>query len=164
MDRLEPIDSNERAEVCRACGGECCRTRPGAESPERFLAEPDPVGALALALDSGDWVVAHRVGIPFEDGTPPPEEIRWRTILYVRPASRAERHGDGAPAQFGSQCVFLGESGCRLSFADRPRVCQSLEPWADGECRAGWDEGAAAKAWLAHQDLLARAQARRRPR
>lgn len=135
--------TNERPPICAACG-ECCRTRPGAEEPARFLGEPDPAAALARALSSGDWVLARLAG-----------------IRYPRPATVAERetgtvHG-GAEV---SPCVFLGEAGCRMQFADRPRMCRELEPWANGDCQAGWDLPQAAQAWSPCQGLVDDAAAR----
>jgi Fe-S-cluster containining protein len=128
--------TNERPDLCAACG-ECCRTRPGAEEPGRFLAAPDPAAALAHALASGDWVLARLAG-----------------IRYPRPATVAERatgtvHG-GAE---GSPCVFLGEAGCRLPFRDRPRMCRELEPWANGDCQAEWDLPQALREWAPFQGL-----------
>lgn len=60
-----------------------------------------------------------------------------------------------------SPCVFLGEGGCRLPFGERPRMCQSLEPDAGGECQAAWDRRSAALAWAPWQGLVAEAVRRR---
>ena len=135
--------SNERPGICAGCG-ECCRTRPGAEAPERFLADPDPAAALARALASRDWVLARHV-----------------TTRYPRPATVAERAGGvvHAGAEL-SPCVFLEPSGCRLSFADRPRMCRDLEPWANGDCQSTWDLPQAAEAWEPWQALVERALGR----
>jgi len=129
--------TNERPGICAACG-ECCRTRPGAEDPARFLSAPDPAAALARALSSGDWVLASLAG-----------------VRYPRPATVAERT-TGAVHQGAevASCVFLGEAGCRLPFADRPRMCRDLEPWANGDCQAGWDLPQAARAWATLQGLV----------
>jgi hypothetical protein len=156
---------NENPGRCAACGGECCRTRPGVEAPDRFLAAPEPARALAAALDSGDWVLVEHVGVPWVDGRPPPEEERRRIIRYPRPATVPEKASgrvatDGAPAP----CVFLGPAGCRLDFAGRPRMCQSLEPDALGDCEAAWDRRAAALAWLPHQPLVEAGQYLASPR
>lgn len=155
------VPNNERPTVCAACGGRCCRTRPGVEAPDRFAGAPDPVGALAAALGSGDWVLLEHLGVPWRDGVPPPDADRYRVIRYPRPATLAER-GRGRPDASGepSDCVFLGAAGCRLAFAERPRMCQSLEPVSDGDCAAPWDRRAAALAWLPHQALVAGALAR----
>lgn len=149
---------NERPDICGACGGECCRTRPGFESPERFLAGPDPAGALAAALASGEWLLVRHVGIPWRGGAPPPDEVRWREILCPRPATLGEREtGRAFSGGECSPCVFLAPGGCRLEFAARPRMCRSLEPAAAGDCVTAFGPGEAAEAWLHHQLLVAEA-------
>lgn len=161
---LPEIDNNERPDLCAACGGACCRARPGIEAPGRFLAAPDPAAALADALRSRDWLLAEHVGVPWVDGVPPPDEDRYRLLRYPRPATVAER-ADGTPAEGGdfADCVFLGTGGCRLPFEGRPRMCRSLEPAADGDCTAAWGRREAALAWLPHQELVAEAMRRVRP-
>jgi hypothetical protein len=129
--------TNERPHLCAACG-DCCRTRPGAEDPVRFLSAPEPSVALARALSSGDWVLASLAG-----------------VRYARPATTVER-AVGAVHRGAERapCVFLGEAGCRLPFVDRPRMCRDLEPWANGDCRAGWDLPQAVEAWATCQGLV----------
>lgn len=129
--------TNERPRLCAACG-ECCRTRPGAEDPSRFLSAPDPAGALARALASGEWVLGSLAG-----------------VRYARPATVVER-ATGIVHQGAetAACVFLAERGCRLPFADRPRMCRELEPWANGECQAGWDIPEATHAWASCQGIV----------
>jgi hypothetical protein len=144
----------ERPDLCARCG-ECCRTRPGVEAPERFLAEPDPAAALRRALASGDWVLARHVGVAWTDGEPPPDQERWRLVRYPRPATVAERAaGSAHTGAEASPCVFLGPTGCRLPFAGRPRMCRDLEPWASGDCQATWDLPEAARAWAPWQGLV----------
>ena len=164
MILLPEIDNNERPDLCAACGGVCCRTRPGIEAPGRFLAAPDPVAALATALSSREWVLAEHVGVPWLNGVPPPDEDRYRLIRYPRPATVAERAA-GGPGSGGepTDCVFLVPGGCRLPFTDRPRMCRSLEPSSDGDCVAAWDRRSAALAWLPHQPLVAAALLARTP-
>jgi hypothetical protein len=146
--------TNERPDLCAACG-ECCLTRPGAEEPERFLRAPDPAGALASALASGDWVLARHVGVAWEGAEPPPAGERFRVIRYPRPATVRERtSGTIDTGAEGSPCVFLAPGGCSLRFDDRPRMCRDLEPWANGDCVAAWDLPHAARAWAPWQALV----------
>jgi Fe-S-cluster containining protein len=153
MAGAEP--TNERPSLCAECGGQCCRSRPGVEAVERFLAAADPVAALGAALASGDWVLADHVGLPWTDGVPPPEPERRRLIRYPRPATAAERgSGRASSDPAASPCVFLGEAGCRLAFADRPRMCRSLEPAVGFECEAAWDRLAAARDWAPWQAMV----------
>src|SRR5512133_1609761 len=160
MPVLPEIDNNERPDLCAACGGACCRTRPGIEAPGRFLAAEDPVAALAEALRSRDWLLAEHVGLPWVDGVPPPDEERYRVLRYPRPATVAEREAGGPlpPGDF-ADCVFLAPGGCRLPFPERPRMCRSLEPSADGDCVAAWGRREAALAWREHQEIVAAALA-----
>ena len=162
MPLIPEIDeNNERPDLCAACGGACCRTRPGIEAPGRFLAAEDPAEALAAALRSRDWLLAEHVGIPWRDGVPPPDEERYRVLRYPRPATVAERAAGGPlpPGEF-ADCVFLSPSGCRLPFQERPRMCRSLQPSADGDCVAAWDRRSAALAWREHQGMIAAALSR----
>lgn len=160
MILLPEIENNESPDVCAACGGACCRTRPGIEAPGRFLAAQDPVAALATALASGDWLLAEHVGVPWVDGVPPPDEDRYRVIRYPRPATVGERAAGGAPPSGDfADCVFLRPGGCALAFGERPRMCRSLEPAPDGDCIAAWGRREAALAWLPHQGLVAAALA-----
>jgi Fe-S-cluster containining protein len=138
IDRL--AGTNERPDLCSACG-ECCRTRPGAEDPARFLSAPDPASALALALASGEWVLASLAG-----------------VRYARPATVLERaSGSVHRGAEAAACVFLGEAGCRLAFTDRPRMCRELEPWASGDCQSAWDLAGAVRAWAGCQGLVVEA-------
>jgi Fe-S-cluster containining protein len=148
------VTSNERPDLCAECGGQCCRTRPGIEAPDRFLAAPDPADALATALASGDWVLAEHVGVPWVDGVEPPPDQRRRLIRYPRPATLAEQGQGGAPLDQPAPCAFLGSAGCRLPFESRPRMCQALAPSPGFECESGWGRREAALAWLPHQELV----------
>jgi hypothetical protein len=131
-------ERSQRADLCAACGGECCLTRPGLEEPERFLAAPDPVGALADRLASGDWVLTGLAG-----------------IRCPRPATVAERaSGRVFRGAENSPCVYWEPAGCRLGYPERPRMCRDLEPWANGDCQARWDGREAASAWAPWQALL----------
>jgi hypothetical protein len=156
VSRVGP--TNEHPTRCAECGGQCCRSRPGLEAPERFLAAGDPVATLAGLLAAGDWVLAEHVGLPWVDGVPPPEAERRRVIRYPRPATLAERGaGRASTDPAPSPCVYLGEAGCRLPFAERPRMCRSLEPAVGFECEAAWDRLAAASAWAPWQGLVGKA-------
>jgi Fe-S-cluster containining protein len=138
--------TGERPDLCAACGGECCRTRPGLEEPERFLAAADPAGALAARLATGDWVLAGVGG-----------------VRCPRPATVAERaSGRVFTGAENSPCVYVGPAGCALLHPERPRMCRDLEPWADGDCRALWDGREARAAWEPRQDLVAEALRRLR--
>lgn len=150
-------EKNEDHDICSACGGQCCRTRPGIEGPERFLTAPDPAGLLSDLLSSGLWVLDTHYGIPYdpekgEKGDPD------RIILYPRPATREERSEGRVLALPGAgECVYLRNNGCLLQFDDRPLACRALEPTAGFQCSSSWTRFDAARAWSPHQDVVSTA-------
>ena len=150
------IASNEHPDLCAACGGACCRTRPGFEAPERFLNAPDPAAALATALASGLWVLEPHWGVPPSDAIAPDEG--QRIIFYPRPATREEhaRQRTTSLKEAGT-CVYLAETGCTLPFAGRPFMCRTLEPDPAFECESSWTKRDAALAWFFHQGMIAEA-------
>ncbi|HEX2065201.1 MAG TPA: hypothetical protein VHI93_00160 [Candidatus Thermoplasmatota archaeon] len=163
-----PIASNEDAATCRACGGQCCKTLPGA-----YL--PDQLGEARLreGLASGRLVLA------WWDGDPRPEaacfdvdcggecprctaEGRLLRAYYVRPRNASSRPGVFDASANGA-CTLLGPAGCTLAFGDRPAGCQNLLPnrAEPGNCTeyavpTRSFKHHAALAWVPHQDLLLR--------
>ncbi len=163
-----PIANNEDLATCRACGGKCCKTLPGAYLPDQ-LTEAQVRDGLA----SGKLVLA------WWDGDPRPDRNcfdadcdgscarcmapdRLRRAYYVRPRNLNSKPG-AFDATTQGQCALLGPMGCTLSFADRPSGCQNLlvnrnEP---GNCHeyavtTGSFKHYAAVAWVPHQEMLLR--------
>ena len=153
--------TNEHQTLCALCGGQCCRTRPGIESPERFLALPDPVAALAELFMQRSWTFETHYGVPYTPGITAPEPDR--IIRYPRPTTIAEQSSDSIPPGTSDDCVYLTRTGCMLSFADRPRMCRELEPDSYFECESPWGRREAALAWLPYQSIMQAALAAARP-
>lgn len=152
-----PITNNEDFSVCGACGGDCCRTRPGIEAPGRFLAAANPAEELARLLASGLWVLDTHHGVPYDPGKGEKGDPD-RIILYPRPATGQERAEGSIFALPGAgECVLLGDDGCTLPFPERPKACQALEPAADFACTSSWSRFDAAREWQHHQVLVSAA-------
>jgi hypothetical protein len=164
-----PIVDNEDPATCRACGGKCCKTLPGAYLPgqltESQLREGIARGTLVLAWWDGDPRPELNCFDADCGGTCPrcSDPRRLRRAYYVRPRNTNSRPGPYDPSTLG-QCVLLGPAGCTLSFAERPSGCQNLlvnraDP---GNCHeyavtTGSFKHYAALAWVPHQDMLLRA-------
>lgn len=145
--------SNEDIQLCARCGGQCCQTKPGIEAPERFVVNGDLSDVLLQALASSNWVLEEHIGIPYQAGGVSPDPARL--IYYPRPATLQEREQRRWSALPGSgSCVFLTAEGCRLPFAERPRLCQELVPDVCFECESPWGRRDAALAWLPWQDQV----------
>ncbi len=170
-----PIANNEDAATCRACGGQCCKTLPGAYLPGQLDDEQ-----LADGLTSGKLVLA------WWDGDPRPEKTcfnvdcdgscarcldpeRLMRAYYVRPRNVTSPPGFVDRTTQGA-CTLLGPTGCTLTFEDRPAGCQNLlvNKADPGNCHeyavtTGSFKHYAALAWVPHQErLLSLAQTKRR--
>lgn len=161
-----PILNNEDLATCRACGGKCCKTLPGAYLPDQL-----PEDDLRAGLASGKLVLA------WWDGDPRPERNcldvdcdgtcerctapdRLRRSYYVRPRNLNSPPGAFDPTRNG-QCALLGPSGCTLSFEQRPSGCQNLlvNRESPGDCHdyavpTRSFKHHAAVAWVPYQDRL----------
>ncbi len=155
---LDQSTSNESKQICSSCGGDCCRTKPGIEAPERFQAGEELAESLAEHLASGYWVLDHHYGLPPTQDSPgiPAADLE---LFYPRPANRGELHMESnLPAEKAMECVFLDHSGCRLPFAERPLMCRALKPAADFNCSSDWTRREAALSWYPWQQEVARAR------
>lgn len=126
-----PIANNEDLATCRACGGQCCKTLPGAFLPDQLT--PDQVRA---GLASGSLVLAWWAGDPRPDrncldvdcdGTCARclADDKLLRAYYVRPRNANSPVGVRDGTTKGA-CTLLGPEGCTLPFAQRPAGCQNL--------------------------------------
>lgn len=114
------------------------------------------LGKLVELLRSGLWA------IDWWEGDPREGHNRISKAEYLRPAIKGEEvlifHGS-----WGGECIFLTETGCKLSFDKRPISCRALEPVKDFNCiDRTLGEGRNSKqrsavAWLPYHRLLRRA-------
>lgn len=141
-------DNNEDLALCASCGGICCRTQPGIEHPARFMAAANPADLLAELLSGQAWVLSLH---PWRDEA----TGNWAALYYPRPATVTEQaQGSMLALTDSGDCVFLATDGCRLPFAERPYLCQVLEPRPHNGCTAPWSKRDAAMAWRPHQELV----------
>lgn len=161
-----PIANNEDAATCRACGGKCCKTLPGAFLPDQLDAQ-----RLREGLSNGTLVLA------WWEGDPRPDrncldvdcdglcqrcvtEDRLQRAYYVRPRNVSSPSG-AFDATHNGACTLLGPTGCTLAFPDRPAGCQNLlvNRASPGDCNdyavpTRSFKHHAALAWVPRQDEL----------
>ena len=154
---MNALKNNEHQTLCARCGGQCCRTRPGIEAPDRFLALPDPAAALAGLLARSEWVLETHYGVPYTPGVTAPDPDR--IIQYPRPATMSEQGTTSVDIIAADDCVYLTPTGCNQPFESRPRMCRELIPDSCFECETPWGRREAALAWLHHQDIIQTATA-----
>lgn len=128
--------SNEKPDICSACGGQCCKHGPGAyhwkdlghtEAQIRATAE----ALIGAGLAQIDW---------WEARTPQ---------YYLRPAVKAEQGANYRvfSPSWGGECVYLTPTGCLLSYKARPRACRRLTPEPGMKCHTNYDKAQAKNAW-----------------
>jgi Fe-S-cluster containining protein len=132
----------ENPEVCKVCGGKCCKTYPGPATPEDFGA-PDIEKLrknLFKALSSGRWTVDW---VKQEEG-----------LYFVRPTVKGFE-GSVFDHRYTGECTFLTETGCKLSFENRHESCRMLIPKIDERCDSqGYTRAVVAQRWKEYYDIL----------
>jgi len=129
---------------CASCKGQCCRTSAGAYLPEDLRdLSVTAVKNMVLAGKASIGVWEH------PDETIQPWTSRW--MLYLRPAHKG-MEGQAYDPSWGGACVHHTETGCALSFEDRPSQCRALEPGCG--CKQHLEMREVVEAWLPRQNLL----------
>ena len=111
-------------EICKECGGYCCKHGPGDFSPSDLGNSTAEIYSNILnGIRTGTLSLITR--FLFKDNP-----YIAHGIIGVRPAVKkfVSKHWFG-------ECVFLSDTGCVLSFKDRPIICRSLKPSSDLKCR-----------------------------
>lgn len=131
--------------MCEKCGGECCKTIPGAYFPEDFK---EPLkDSLLKSLSSG------LLAVDWWDGDITGKDERG-VSYFIRPKIKnCDLLLDGS---WGGECNFLDLNGCKLNPDERPRGCRLLEPKADNKCKPhkNSNKSEACLAWIPHQNLI----------
>lgn len=139
------IEFFEPGEFCRSCG-KCCKSLPGAHTPDDFGI--DLLEGVRAALASGryslDW---------WEGDVVQPAEMS--TVLFLRPATKG-KEGTLFDGSWGGECTFLTAAGCSLPRDKMPAECKALRPTTikDGDCPSELGKEAVCLAWRPYQSLL----------
>ena len=148
------IASNE-SDICRNCGGCCCKGYSGAYHPlDLGISKDDPDDVVMNKLEAIINPVikdSPQISIDWYEGfvNPNGKEVKG---FFIRP-----RHvgGDIVDPSYGEQCSNLTDSGCKLSWDQRPWICKALIPNTAHACHSGFDSKLeAAKAWYPWYHLL----------
>jgi hypothetical protein len=138
------MESNEKRHVCALCTQRCCDHLPGIFRPEDFSPEREVVEAKVRAgVESGDYQVDWYEASP--------------NILYVRPTALDSNANEPHSGSWGGKCALLSESGCTLSWQERPYGCKTVvvNELKPGHCSDGAEEKrTGAERWKPYQNFL----------
>lgn len=134
-------------DICKKCGGRCCKSMPGSTYPEDF--EKPLLENLVEAFKSGNWAIDWWEGDPTNKNN-------LEKAYYIRPRTKGDN--DLFDPSYGGECIFLNEKGCTLKSEERPQSCRLLEPKEDGACILhGKSKRGAAIAWLSFTTVILKA-------
>ena len=133
-------------EMCKKCGGKCCKQMPGSAYPEDFK---KPLSkSLLKAFESGNWA------IDWWESDPRNKKEDLDKAYYIRP--RTKDNNNLFDPSWGGECIFLNNNSCILKPEERPQSCRLLEPKENGDnciCHGKSKQGAAI-AWLPYTDII----------
>ena len=136
----------ENTEICKLCGGRCCKLISGIYSPDDFksITVDTMMQLFHKNKTSIDWWEGDlRKNIMEED-----EADR---TYFLRP-----RHVDAPiidPAWNGI-CIFLTDTGRELDYKNRPFNCRDVIPIPAYECTGTISKTDLIKEWIPYQDIL----------
>jgi Fe-S-cluster containining protein len=134
------VKNNENGDICRTCGGKCCKQCGGHYSPDDF--DEITVEALKERIDRGN------ISIDWWEGDVVAGDL-YRT-LYLR-----ARHvgADEIDPSWGGTCIHLKNNGCELTFEDRPLACRDLIPSRE-KCIGSYSKEDCCRDWYKYQYIL----------
>lgn len=169
--------------ICKACGGKCCQSIPGAYHPndfEQMYQEKLSVDLLLKIFQTSKVAVDYYEQDPrYDIGNPlygdctfdefiqnlknTPEEA-LTTCYYLRPKNFEGRNKLEHAAWRGSACInWTIASGCSLPEYERPKECRMLIPSNEGHkyCKSKPEDKGTKKDmaidWIPYQDIIEKA-------
>ena len=119
--------NNENQNICKPCGGECCKNTPGIFLPEQILKGYKPFEKVKEKIKNKN-IIINTLEKAIND--------KYQTILVIQPRTNNTLKNETGVVDdynFGT-CFNLTDIGCSLSFEDRPFGCQALIPKIDKKC------------------------------
>lgn len=135
----------ESEEICRACGGVCCKSNGCSLSPEDMLRELTAYSAGEAELSQiEEWLQQSECAIDSFTG-------KKGLCYYVRMRHKCFTF-IGVDAM--GECIALTERGCCLPYDRRPRGGRYLEGRSDRHCRQHYTREQMEEDWEPYQQLL----------
>jgi len=138
-----------KIDVCKECGGKCCKHLPGIAHPCDF--KKPLKESLIEAFKSGHWA------IDWYEGDPVKGRYKLHNVLFIRP--KVKGVSELFDLTWGGECIFLAYDGCTLKPLERPRGCRLLEPISVDRCvpHKVEDKATCARPWMPYQKVILKA-------
>jgi len=130
--------------ICKQCGGSCCKFMGCHFSPEDF--QELSFESLKNEINKG------HISIDWWEGDPRPDGD-LHEVYYLR---MRNRQCDIVDASWGGRpCVMLSKDGCSLPFEKRPKGGRLLIPKENFNCNeTDYSKKQCALDWIKYQDIL----------
>lgn len=150
------VEFNETPDICASCGGRCCKSMSCEAFPQDIFGTEEPTyERLINFLKDGNWSIDCWEGdVRLDCGQDIPDDEYLYRCYYIRP-----RHvGVNTLFDFsyGGCCSFLTETGCSLSWEQRPTAGKSLKAYSVNDCHSEYGKKEAALAWVPYHDWFER--------
>ena len=136
----------ENQELCKKCGGECCKNMGCHFSPADF--ETITYKGLKKEILKGN------ISIDYWHGDIDTKVNRLRHTYYLRMRNKGAKILDGS---WGGQCVLWdSEKGCPLPFKERPKGARALIPGFPGRCDSKYTKEMCVMDWRLYHPVMKR--------
>lgn len=134
----------ENKELCSKCKGLCCKSCGCHYSPNDF--KNITFESLKTEIEKGHISIDWWNGSPFDDK----EHKNIDKVYYLRIRNVDSNIVDPS---FGDRCSLLTETGCSLTYNERPMGGKMLIPNENG-CEQEYDKQQSAIDWYEYNDIL----------
>ncbi|MBQ6806592.1 MAG: hypothetical protein IJO97_04080 [Lachnospiraceae bacterium] len=132
----------ESDNICKACGGNCCKTMGCSLSPEDMLASLEQNETTAESIET----LLQNSLFAIDSF-----QMRGGAFYYLRMRHKCFTF-IGVDAM--GECIALTESGCSLPFEKRPKGGRFLEGKEGHQCTQHYTQEMMIKDWEPYQDYL----------
>lgn len=141
---------NENIDICRECGGMCCKKSGCDYSALDF--KNCSYNTLYNELLKGDKSIVSYMKFKVDSNG----NYTYEPLLYLRARNNGRDIVDLVSIKTG--CSLLGENGCKFSYEERPSGGKNLKPVRkeEGECVPLASPLYIVNSWIKHQQTLKR--------
>lgn len=136
--------SKVSSEICRKCGGQCCKAMGCHISP--FDLKEITVESIINLIDESGCI-----SIDWWNGNPNDEKSTDEKAFYLRIKNKNAKVID--PAFNGNACSILTDNGCPLSFEYRPKGARELIP-GEKDCVGNYSKQDCVIEWYPYNHIL----------
>lgn len=173
---FENNNTAENHQLCTKCNGGCCRHYSGAYGPWQLFDNPEDITPEAIAnllkkteeyvLDcyegyseehDNGWFIRppHKPNVPWAGSPFEMDMFGLEALMLFRDMFGLNDDNPYVDCSFGGECIhFIDKVGCKLSYDERPVMCQALVAEENQQCANGFSKKVAADWWSDYHHII----------